>query len=450
DRSLGALPGSLHTLNLFEPYGDLVDGNRGLVEFNDLLKRPMDLNRYLLSTSETGTVPMDNVTLYIDTFLIGTVNEAYLDAFKGQPDWASYKGRIELIRMPYLLDYQAETKIYEVQLGQMEIAKPVAPGVARLAAIWAVLTRLTKPDVDAYPKAVREAVKQLSPYEKAQLYAIGKVPDQVGGSVARELRAAVPDLYQETSGSSDYEGRMGASPREIKTILLNAAHDQKYPCFSPLALFSELDELVRDPSVYEFLQLKPNGDYNQPSDFVEVIREVYLDEVDDQLRSAMGLVDQDEYSKLFKRYVDHVNHWIKKEKLLDPVSGTYKSADERFMKEVEDRLGVEGERDEYRHNIISTIGAFRVDNPNADVDFGQIFERQFAILRRRFFEEQADAIRKIKMNLLRYFDGDTGDMQKPQKTQVEKTLAALKTEHGYTDETAREAIGFLVRNRYAD
>ena len=41
DRSLGALPPSLQTLTLFEPMGDLVDANRGMLEFNDLLKRPV-------------------------------------------------------------------------------------------------------------------------------------------------------------------------------------------------------------------------------------------------------------------------------------------------------------------------------------------------------------------------------------------------------------------------
>ena len=86
DRTLSALPGSLQSLTLYEPHGDLVDGNRGLVEYNDLLKRPMELNRYLLETSESGTVPLENQSLYLDTLLIGTVNEAYLDALKGQPD----------------------------------------------------------------------------------------------------------------------------------------------------------------------------------------------------------------------------------------------------------------------------------------------------------------------------------------------------------------------------
>ena len=35
--------------------GDLVDGNRGVVEYNDLLKKPIDAYKYLIATCEKGT-----------------------------------------------------------------------------------------------------------------------------------------------------------------------------------------------------------------------------------------------------------------------------------------------------------------------------------------------------------------------------------------------------------
>jgi len=40
DKSHGALPGALQNLSLYEPFGPLVTGNRGVIEFSDLLKRP--------------------------------------------------------------------------------------------------------------------------------------------------------------------------------------------------------------------------------------------------------------------------------------------------------------------------------------------------------------------------------------------------------------------------
>src|SRR5262249_16275100 len=50
DRSLSSLPASLQNLSLHDVAGELVDGNRGIIEYNDLLKRPLDTYKYLLST----------------------------------------------------------------------------------------------------------------------------------------------------------------------------------------------------------------------------------------------------------------------------------------------------------------------------------------------------------------------------------------------------------------
>jgi serine protein kinase len=450
DRTLSALPGSLQSLTLYEPYGGLVDGNRGMVEFNDMLKRPMDLNRYLLGTSETSTVPLDTETLHLDSFLIGTVNESYLDALKAQPDWSSYKGRFELIRMGYLLDYRAERRIYEVQIEQLEIDKPIAPHVAELTALWAVLTRLQAPDAEEFPKPLRTIVANLSPLDKARLYAEKKLPEGVGGDAARELLAAVEALVAQGAAGAAYEGRIGASPRELKGLLLNAAHGDGHQCFSPPALFRELTHLVEDPSVYEFLRVESAGAYYRPAKFVEVVEDVYLDRLDDEVRTAMGLVEEAQYAQLFQRYVDHVNHWLRKEKLLNPLSGKYEAADERFMADVEEKLGVEGDRTEYRNSIISSIGAFRIENPKAPVDLGLIFTRQFEILRGRFFDERRDAIQRVKLNLLRYFDNDMDDLSAGDRQLVERTLQSLRERYGYNDEAAREAIGYLVRRRYDD
>lgn len=448
DRSLTALPTSLQSLSLFEPFGDLVDGNRGMVEFNDLLKRPMDLNRYLLGTSETGSVPLDNQTLHLDTVLCGTANETYLDALKTQPDWASYKGRIELIRMPYLLDYKAEQRIYDVQLEMIDIEKPVAPHTTELAALWAVLTRLTPPDPGRYPKQLKDPISKMTPLQKARLLAEGKLVEDLTSEQARELKAAIKDMLEEGKTTPQYEGRTGASPREVKSILLDVAQSDEHKCFSPLGLFTELKRLVEDPSVYEFLQLEPRGDFCRPDTYVDVITDVYLDQVDHEVRSAMGLVEHAQYEQLFSKYVTHVNHWVQKEKMLDSVSGKYVPADEKFMSEVEAKLGVDTDTENYRHSIISHVGAFRVEHPDDAVDFFRIFRRQLDVLQAKFFEESREAIQKIKMNLLRYFDGDVDDLDRNDREQVERTISSLLNEFGYTEQTAREAIGFLIRRRY--
>jgi hypothetical protein len=117
-----------------------------------------------------------------------------------------------------------------------------------------VLTRLKKPVRERYPGDVREILEGLTPLEKLWLYEDGTAPDRLSLAQARELKKWLPALYQESDSYPNYEGRTGASAREIKTALFNAAQNPDRPCLSPLAVLEELTALTKDKSVYEFFR----------------------------------------------------------------------------------------------------------------------------------------------------------------------------------------------------
>ncbi|MBA2665288.1 MAG: serine protein kinase PrkA [Bradymonadaceae bacterium] len=450
DRSLSALPASLQNQTLFEPSGDLVDANRGMIEYDDLFKRHPDLNKYLLATSEKATVSLENRILHLDMILMATGNEDYLDAYKQTADYASFKGRVELVRVPYLLDHTVEEIIYREQLASLNFVKRIAPHTTFVAALWAVLTRLNRPQPDGYPSTIRDVVSKLTPLEKADLYARGKVPPNIGPERARELKSIIAQLMEEGGGTSEYEGRRGASPREMKMILLNASQNDAYPTLSPLAVFDELEELVRDPSVFPFLQMKPDGDYHRHDRFINTVRERYLDIIDLEIRSAMGLVEEDRYQQLFSRYIDHVSQSLKGEKVYNKLTSTYENPDEEFMREIEATVNMEEDADDFRHSLISSIGAFSIDNPGVKVDYLVIFPNLFEKLQEAFFSERAKQIQKIEENLLTFFEDEQPQLSKSELESVETTLTNLKERYNYCDESAREAVAFLLSNRYKD
>ena len=241
DRSLASLPPALQSLTLYETQGELVDGNRGIIDFADLLKRPLEAYKYLLTTIESGRVSLDVASLELDSVFVGSSNESYLAAFKEVPEFQSFKGRMELVRVPYLVDYRIEQRIYQAQIEavQLETAKHVAPHVAWVAALWAVLTRMRKPMAEKYPKGVSDVVAKLTPIDKALLYADGIAPEGVNPEQTRELLAVVERLARESDTFPSYEGRNGASPREMKLVLMNAAQNPKFKCVSPFAVFEE-------------------------------------------------------------------------------------------------------------------------------------------------------------------------------------------------------------------
>jgi serine protein kinase len=51
---------------LYATQGDLVDANRGMINFSDLLKRPYEHYKYLLTATESGVVALDHVVLALD------------------------------------------------------------------------------------------------------------------------------------------------------------------------------------------------------------------------------------------------------------------------------------------------------------------------------------------------------------------------------------------------
>src|SRR5665213_905815 len=324
DRSLASLPAALQSLTLYEYQGELVDGNRGVIDFADLLKRPLESYKYLLGTVEQGRVSLDVASLELDT-------------------------------------------------------------VAR--------------ESDNYP---------------------------------------------------NYEGRTGASPREMKLVIMNAAQSPKYACLSPFAVFDELEELVRGVTVYEFLKQETlPGGFHENRKFVFEVRDKLIDRIDDEVRTSMGLVDERRYMERFERYAAHASYWVKREKVPNPITGRDEDPDEEMMTDVERVLQASGRRDEFRREVISKIGAWSIDHPRQKPDYDAIFPRQIAELRESFFEERKKQVRKINEELLVLLTDGPAHMQADSATSSGATLATLKSRFGYCDHCAKDAVLALIRKRYS-
>ena len=447
DRSITALPAALQSVTLFEYGGELVHGNRGLIEYSDLLKRPLEAYKYLLTTVEHASVSLPNATLFLDLVFIGSSNEIHLSAFKEIAEFQSFRGRLELVRAPYLLDYTQEQGIYQAKLREAAAHRHIAPHSAYVVALWSVLTRMRKPMADKYPKAMAELIGALTPLEKAELYALGKVPAGVSSGQAKDVAAVLGELWTESESYPNYEGRTGVSPREIQTVIFNAATSTTYPYVSPLALLDELEELCKHSSVYDFLRQEAQpGGYHQPKAFIGQVRDRLVDRIDDDVRTAMGMVEDVEYQRLFDRYVHHVLHWTKKEKVRNPTTGKSVDPDEKMMEEVEATLGVE--TGPFRGELISRIGAWSLDHAGQKPVYADIFSEEFEKLRESYFREQRQSVSVALEDLYKLLTGNVGALGVEALRRATLTRDRLLSDGGYIEESARDAIALLVRERY--
>lgn len=454
DRSLGALPASLSALSLYETVGELVDAAGGLLEYSDLLKRPLDAWRYLLLAIETGEVSLTFSTLPLDSVLVATSNELHLKAFREHHEYRSFRGRLQPVRVPYLLDFRREQGIYDAQIIP-QVRTHVAPHATYVAALWAVLTRLRKPQTDGYGenRHLGSLASSLSPIEKAELYADGKIPERFGSEETKELRAGIERIHRESDNWPNYEGLTGASPREIRNLILDAAQDPEYDCLSPLALLSHIAHFCESED-YEFLKEKVADGYHDHRGFVEVVRERWLDAVDEEFRTSTGLVEETQYSELFDRYVLHVSVWTKGEQIENRVTGKFEHPDPALMDGVEEMLDIDEDgREQFRHDVIGAVAGHYIDNPDADVDYAKIFPRYLGKLREASYQKlrrELATIAEDVLDVLNDQDRVIERMGAEREAKARETLEALYTDHGYASSSVRDAVGELLARRYGE
>jgi len=460
DRSLANLPPALQSLNLFQLEGHLIDGNRGMVEFNDMLKRPIEHFKYLLSTSETGTLSLGGILVFLDTVFIGSTNDRQLEAFREHPEYNSFKARIELVKVPYLLRYSDEEKIYKDTARKAAGNKEVLPHTTRLLALWAVAARLKKPLLKNKNALLTKVLESLSPIDKALIYDSGHVPESLNEEQRRELRGHVEELVAEHQRLPYYEGLLGPSARELKALLQLTAQNDHFPTLSPNAIFAELRELVKRPQDFEYLRQESMGLYHNFEGLIEEVRKVWLDWVEEEMRACLDMEQSHQLREFLKNYVYHTTHHVRGEKIRNRHTGKSEEPDASLMKEFEALAAVSpGAAQDFRKNIIARLGAWSIDNATRvasdELPYPEIFPDLMEKLLSHFRETQNSKIRSMGALVLDLKEIEALMSANSEQEQLSesrhmltKVYKGLQERFGYGPKGAQEALVELIKARY--
>ncbi len=449
DQSLANLPPSLQNLSLMQPGGDLVDASSGAIEYSDLLKRSTEANKYLLTTCEKGTISLPGFMAYLNLVMFATTNEKQLDAFKQDRIFTSFKGRMDFVATPYLLEVSKEEKIYERTLAKISRHCHVAPGSSRAAALWAILTRLHCPNPEHYDASQRDLVAGLKPIEKLWLYDRQVAPRRLGAEDQRRLIALLPSLRSEYEGTPIYEGRHGISPREVNGLLAEAVTRGEFACVCPQAILAELEELIKDVSLYDFLQIEPRSGYHDAGAFIEEVRKDVLARIDRDLSDAVGLVSEEEYARRFDQYFVQVKASVRGEKVRNESTGELSEPDESLMEGMEELFGLasDADRGDFRREFLTRIGAWVHETGRVNIadSYQEVFGDLFGAMRRHIRGKHAHTIQRVRQALLRLGTPEADALSAETRLDAEHALAFLKEERGYCDACAKAAVVFLER-----
>src|SRR5438046_1117767 len=128
--------------------GELNIANRGLMEFVEMLKVDEKFLYSLLTLSQEQSIKTGRFAMiYADEVILSHSNENEYIAFAGNRKSEALQDRIILVRVPYNLRVSQEERIYDKLLHQSEALRNVhlAPNTLRVAAMFAVMTRLEEP-----------------------------------------------------------------------------------------------------------------------------------------------------------------------------------------------------------------------------------------------------------------------------------------------------------------
>lgn len=445
---LGAgLPPFLHAAPLHEIVGDLADANRGMLEFSDFLKRNLELSKYLLQTTERGFVTVGNLLVDLDVVFTATVNERHLEAFREAAEFASFQGRMLFVRVPYLRELPKEERIYGRVCNEIARGRHVAPHVPRTLAFFAVLTRLERPRRERYEGPARSVVHELTPREKLWLYAEGRTPDRLDGDEARELRRVLPDLRDEHDHDARYEGRTGASVRDLRTALLQASVRRDRGCLTPSAVVEALGELIKERTTYRFLQVEPDGEYHDAEALLRATVEELGGWIVQDVQDAMEMVSEKEYDRRFDAYFQHLIAHVRGEGVRDAATGRVTEPDVALLEAAEKLFPSRGNVAAFRSGLVSRIGAYAVDHPSErPLDFRRIFPDLFRLLRRASFDERREVVTRVQRHLLLAGTPEFASLPESDRRTAERALENLAGRAGYCRECARDAVDFALRH----
>lgn len=447
DKNYLTLPPVLQSIDFHQAFGEIVEANRGILEFSDLLKRPVEAFKYLLNTIESGTLSLPSGIAHLDLVYIATSNDKHLDAFKTIPDFNSFKGRFELIPSPYLLLPKEEEKIYEPDLNIIKKENFVAPHTINILCTWAVLTRLKQPEPEVYPHEYRSLIAKLDPRSKIRMYENSTLEPFFSKNDAQKLTKMRHIVWKESQDMTVYEGRFGASPRDIRSLLYRAAGEDKNRDLTPVSVFKMLNKQIKNSSLYEYLQIQPRGNYHNYQFFMKTLIQEYLDVFEIEIVDSMSIINDHEYSIFLKRYITHSIAFTKKDKIFDETTNSYITPSENIMESAEKILNINENKAAYRASLLGKIAAYKLENPHKDFLLMDVFQDLLLQMKKHFYKEKKKQIEENYLTMIEYFNDEPRNINTSRFHHTKMTIENLQNKYHYNLSSIETCLRFFLANK---
>ena len=386
--------------------GELNIANRGLMEFVEMLKVDEKFLYSLLTLSQEQNIKTGRFAMiYADEVILSHTNENEYISFAGNRKSEALQDRIILVRVPYNLRVSQEERIYHKLLHQSEVLRNVhiAPNTLRVAAMFAVMTRLEEPK-----RANVDLVKKMKLYDG----------EDVEGYKSKDVR----ELKDETVR----EGMDGISPRYIINRLSGALVRDGVTCINPIdALRAIKDGFEQHTGI-------SSDQRERYLNLISLARKEYDELAKIEVQRAFVYSFEEMARTMCNNYLDNVESYCNKEKIKDPITEEEMEPDEQLMRSIEEQIGIsENAKNTFRQEILIRISSYARKGRAFEYNS---HERLKEAIEKKIFADLKDVV-KITTSV------KTPDPD--QLRRINEVVDRLVKDHGYCPVCANELLAYV-------
>ena len=388
--------------------GAVYAASRGLLEMIEILKVKREFLYLLLTLTQEKNVKVSRFPLiHLDETIVAHTNLAEFNRFVQEKENEALLDRMVIIKIPYSLSYQHEARIYQKLVTSAPAFQDahMDPHVLKLAAVFAILTRLQKSE--------REGL-DLS--KKLQLYA-GEAVEGVSETEVMRIRSETPE-----------EGMGGVSPRFVINAISHAIIRSDKRSLTSMEMLIALKDSIESDARMDAKQKKAWVDF-----LVLARKDFYNRWVKEDVHRALFASFETEAQQLLEKYLDEVEASLDRREVTDPITGESRAPDERFLRSVEDKIKIsDSGKLSFRQEVVRKAMVAYKSGEKFTLDS---HARLHEAIEQHLFAERRDVLRLVTSSA-------RPDEEARQK--ISTVQERLMREYGYDDHSAKEALNYVT------
>jgi serine protein kinase len=374
----------------------------------EILKVKREFLYLLLTLTQEKNVKVSRFPLiYLDETILAHTNLAEFNRFLQEKENEALLDRMVIVKVPYALSYIDEARIYKKLVSGAPAFRHVHldPHVLKLAAVFAIFTRLAKPEKEG-----------LDLSKKLRLYS-GETVEGFADTEGSKLKTEAPD-----------EGLGGVSPRFVVNAISNAITHNNAKSLTSMEMLIALKDSIESDARMDSKQKKIWMDH-----LVTARKEFYNRWVKEDVHRSMFASFEEEAQQLLEKYLDEVEASLDQREVKDPITGESRPPDERFLRSVEEQIKVsDSGKQSFRQEVVrKAMVAFKA---------GEKFSlnrhaRMQEAIKQYLFAERRDVLRLV-----------TSSARPDDEThkKISAVQQRLISDYGYDEHSAKEALNYVT------